>query len=107
MLQVHDFTQMTPGALPMPLDGSGWRLEAVARHPRNTAARKSVDSPDYHVAFPSVCKTRGGDLLIVYREAFTHAVSQDPHDGKIALIRSRDGGLTWSERASNYSPSPP
>jgi len=95
---LHDFTTMSPGGLPDGFTGTGWQLASVARHPRNTTAIKAVDSPDYHVAFPSICKAQSGDLLVVYREGFTHAVSEDPHDGKIALIRSTDGGRTWSER---------
>ena len=94
----HDFTTMSPGGPPEGFTGTGWRLAPVARHPRNGSATKAVDSPDHHVAFPSICKAQSGDLLVVYREGFTHAVSEDPHDGKIALIRSRDDGRTWSER---------
>jgi len=94
----HDFTTLCPGGLPEGFTGEGWGLAAVARHPRNTTAIKAVDSPDYHVAFPSICKASSGDLLVVYREGLTHATSEDPHDGKIALIRSSDGGRTWSER---------
>ncbi|MEN6643617.1 MAG: sialidase family protein [Armatimonadia bacterium] len=98
MLQRHDFAAMSPGTLPEGFSASGWALKPVARHPLNTERMKAVDSPDCHVAFPSICKTLSGELLVVYREAFTHAVSQDPHDGKIALIRSTDGGRSWSER---------
>lgn len=94
----HDFGLLAPGPLPAPFSGSGWRLAATARHPRNTSALAAVASPDYHVAFPSICRTPTGELLVVYREGLTHAVSADPHDGRIALIRSADGGRTWSER---------
>jgi hypothetical protein len=94
----YDFTTLSPGALPEGFAGEGWALAAVPRHPRNTSAIKAVDSPDYHVAFPSICKTLNGELLVVYREGLTHALSEDPHDGKIALIRSADGGRTWSDR---------
>jgi tripartite-type tricarboxylate transporter receptor subunit TctC len=33
---------------------------------------KAVASPDYHVAFPSICQARNGDLLIAYREAVSY-----------------------------------
>lgn len=98
MLQQYDFATMSSGTLPEGFSASGWALRPVARHPRNTDRIRAVASPDCHVAFPSICKTLSGELLVVYREAFTHAVSQDPHDGKIALIRSKDGGGSWSER---------
>jgi len=94
----YDFTQMAPGPLPPPFSGKGWRLAQTARHPRNTSAIRAVASPDYHVAFPGICRTLSGELLVVYREGLTHAVSEDPHDGKLALMRSADGGRTWSER---------
>lgn len=97
-MTTYDFTSMSPGRLPEPFSGTGWRLAPLARHPRNTSAIKAVDSPDFHVAFPSICKTLRGELLVVYREGLTHALSEDPHDGKIALIRSGDGGRSWSER---------
>lgn len=94
-----DFTALPAGGLPELAQAAGgeWSLAPVARHPRNVSARPALASPDYHVAFPGICRTGSGELLVVYREGLTHAVSEDPHDGRIALIRSADGGESWSE----------
>lgn len=92
-----DFSTYQPGPLPAPWTGS-WVLAARTRPGKNTSAVKAVDSPDYHVAFPGICQTQAGDLLVVYRAGLTHAAGNDPHDGRIELVRSRDGGATWGER---------
>ncbi len=75
--------------------GDGWSVKPLARHAANRKATAAVTSKR-HVAFPGICKTRKGTLLVVYREGMTHA-SGRPEDGRIMLIRSSDLGKTWSK----------
>lgn len=47
-----------------------------------------------HVHPPDVFLLQNGDLLVAFREASEHL----SNDGKIVMVRSRDGGKTWDER---------
>ncbi len=80
--------------------GGDWGIEELARPLPNTQAVVAVESKN-HVAFPGICKTKGGDLVVVYRDGLTHA-SGKPDDGRIMAVRSTDGGATWSEPALVY-----
>lgn len=51
-----------------------------------------------HFAFPGVAQAANGDILVVARDGRTHVSPGDY--GKIALIRSRDHGLTWDPRTT-------
>lgn len=64
-------------------------------------ARSVVVRSERHVAFPGICKTRSGALLVVYREGYAHA-SGNPDDGRIMLTRSCDGGRSWEEPVVAY-----
>lgn len=75
--------------------GDDWQVGELARPLPNTKATVAVESEN-HVAFPGICKTKGGDLLVVYRDGLTHA-SGKPDDGRIMAVRSTDGGATWSK----------
>jgi len=46
------------------------------------------------VAFPGICKTKTGRLLVVYREGLNHAGGRD---GRVMMTKSDDLGRTWSE----------
>lgn len=46
-----------------------------------------------HAAFPSAVRTRDGEILVVFREAPSHAGTH----GRIVLTRSKDNGLTWTK----------
>ena len=49
--------------------------------------------PGKYIGWPTITRTGDGDLLIVFsgdRESHTS------HDGKTQMVRSRDGGKTWS-----------
>lgn len=59
-------------------------------------------SDDYYTAHSSICRTRGGDLLV----AFRHQPNRKKQgrwnmhidaDSASHVMRSRDGGTTWSE----------
>lgn len=52
----------------------------------------TIVESDFHVAFPSVERLTSGDLLVVFRSGSAHVSP----DGKILLMRSTDGGHTWS-----------
>lgn len=54
-------------------------------------AAKSSDA-DYY-AFPSVCRTKAGELLCVFYLGTGHISP----DGKIAMVRSTDEGRTWTQ----------
>jgi hypothetical protein len=47
-----------------------------------------------HVHVPDVLRLQNGDMLCAWREATEHL----SNDGKIVMVRSRDGGKTWGER---------
>lgn len=75
--------------------GGNWSVKPLAQHRANRKAVVAVES-NRHVAFPGICKTKTGTLLVVYREGLTHA-SGRPEDGRIMLVRSNDNGKTWSK----------
>lgn len=47
-----------------------------------------------HVHVPDVLRLRNGDMLCAFREATEHL----SNDGRIVMVRSRNGGKTWGER---------
>lgn len=75
--------------------GDGWTVKPFTHHEVISKATVAVAS-QHHVAFPGICKTNSGNLLVVYREAYTHA-SGKADDGRVMLVRSGDSGKTWSE----------
>lgn len=75
--------------------GGNWQRKPLVRPQRNKTAVVAVESTR-HVAFPGICKSKHGTLLVVYREGYTHA-SGKPDDGWIMLVRSTDGGKTWGQ----------
>jgi hypothetical protein len=77
--------------------GGNWQIEELSRPLANKDAVVAVESKN-HTAFPGICKTKGGDLLVVYRDGLTHA-SGKAEDGRIMAVRSTDGGATWSKPA--------
>jgi hypothetical protein len=54
----------------------------------------SRNDDDYE-AFPSLCRTRAGRIILVYRESNGHVASEYC---RLILRHSDDGGLTWSQR---------
>jgi hypothetical protein len=57
-----------------------------------------ASAPGRHFAFPGVARLRDGSLVAVFREATGHITP----DGSIAMVRSPDGGRTWSPRTTFY-----
>ncbi len=53
----------------------------------------AVEDKINHVAFPGICKTAKGSLIIVYREGRAHV----DNFARVMLVRSEDGGQTWGE----------
>lgn len=53
--------------------------------------------PGRYIGWPSIAEAPNGDLLVVFSGDRTAHVSPD---GKTQMIRSRDGGKTWSEPAT-------
>lgn len=53
-----------------------------------------------HLAFPGVAQSANGDILVVFREGLGHVSPEDY--GKIALVRSKDLGKTWSRKVYVY-----
>ncbi len=94
-MAIFDFTSGEPPVPHRRFGGGRWHVREISRPSRNTDITVAVNSPEMHVAFPGICKTLGGDLLVVYREGFTHAATDDPADGRIMIVRSRDLGETW------------
>ena len=68
-----------------------WQVARLHRPERNQGTVACVDSPDRHVAFPGICKTRSGDLLVVYRNGTDHV----DNTARIMTVRSTDLGRTW------------
>ncbi len=77
-----------------------WIIRPLSKPVSDPQVTPAVQS-SYHVAFPGVCKTKSGQLIAVYREAFHHA-SGEPEDGHIMLVRSSDKGETWSKPELAY-----
>ena len=75
--------------------GGNWQIEQLSRPLSNKKAIVAVQSKN-HTAFPSICKTKAGDLFVVYRDGITHA-SGKAEDGRVLAVRSTDGGATWSK----------
>lgn len=50
---------------------------------------------DVYEAFPSLCRTRAGRIILAYRESNGHVASEYC---RIILRHSDDGGVTWSPR---------
>lgn len=55
---------------------------------------KVLADPERHFAFPGVAELANGDLVVVCREGDAHVCPR----GRIVMVRSTDGGETWSER---------
>lgn len=66
---------------------AGWELKVVRRVKVATGISR-------HRAFPGIEKLRNGDILVAYREGSDHWKTPD---GVVRLVRSKDGGLTWSD----------
>lgn len=64
-----------------------WNLQVVRRVP-------IVSGRPRYRAFTAIAKLQNGDLLVAYREGTDHWVTKD---GIVRLVRSRDGGRTWSQ----------
>ena len=77
-----------------------WTIREASRPERAAPAVAAVTS-DRHVAFPGICQTKSGALVVCYREGYTHA-SGNSDDGRIMLVRSDDGGETWGEPELAY-----
>ncbi len=75
--------------------GGSWSVKPLACHEPNRKATAAVVSKN-HVAFPGICKTKKGTLLVIYREGMTHASGRS-EDGRVMLVRSHDLGKTWSK----------
>ena len=75
--------------------GKAWSRKPLSRPKRNRTAIAAV-TDEHHVAFPGICKTKSGQLIVVYRQGYSHA-SGNPDDGQIMLVRSADLGKTWGK----------
>jgi sialidase-1 len=57
-----------------------------------------ASAPGRHFAFPGAARLPDGTLVVVFREGNGHISD----DGSVALVRSTDGGRTWSPRTTIY-----
>lgn len=55
-------------------------------------------TPGRHFAFPGAAELPDGTLVVVFREGAGHISP----DGSIAMVRSTDGGRTWTPRTTIY-----
>ncbi|MGQ9729722.1 MAG: sialidase family protein [Candidatus Zipacnadales bacterium] len=96
-MMLISFDTFPPGPLPreFSMAGGNWEIRQVSRPTPNTSVVAAVSSHQ-HVAFPGICQTLSGVLVVCYREGYSHA-SGNPDDGRIMLVRSQDSGATWSE----------
>ena len=75
--------------------GGTWTRKPLTRPERNRTAIPAVTS-ERHVAFPGICKAKSGQLIVIYRQGYSHA-SGNPDDGQVMLVRSADLGKTWGK----------
>ena len=68
-----------------------WEQREVLEPRASRQIVAAVDEKENHVAFPGICKTKKGTLLVVYREGRAHV----DNAGRVMLVRSTDGGDTW------------
>ena len=94
---VESFAALGGGDLPgqWRFLGGQWQSRPLTRPESRRCAVPAVAS-ERHVAFPGICRTKQGTLLVVYREGYSHA-SGNPDDGRVMLVRSGDLGKTWGQ----------
>ena len=60
----------------------------------------------HYEGFPSLCRTKSGDLVCVFFAGYKHVPSTPnetmPKGGQIAMVRSSDNGNTWSQPVTIY-----
>jgi sialidase-1 len=52
-----------------------------------------AQTPGRHYAFPGLARLKDGELVVVFRDGVEHVCAH----GRIALVRSKDGGRTWTK----------
>jgi len=55
--------------------------------------------PGKYIGWPSIAKAQNGNLLVVFSGSRAEHVS---NDGKIQMVRSEDGGTTWSKEVTVF-----
>ena len=77
-----------------------WRIEMPHEVPADQAiatimgTRVLCKQPGRYIGWPTVCRTRDNELLVVF------SGDRDQHVcpwGKVQMVRSTDGGVTWSD----------
>ncbi len=99
---ILDFEKGRVDTLPQDwrVEGGDWSVDPLIVPQPNPNVHRAVKS-SMHVAFPGICTTEEGDVLIVYREGLHHA-SGKAEDGRIMMVRSSDNGCTWQEPVLVY-----
>jgi len=72
-----------------------WEQREVSEPRASRHVVVAVDEKEKHVAFPGICKTQKGTLLVVYREGRAHV----DNAGRVMLVHSTDAGETWGPPA--------
>jgi len=84
--------------LSMSSPGAGIELGAEVSEDQRIATILKIKvlykQPGRYIGWPSIGQTPNGDLLVVFSGDRTAHVSPD---GKTQMVRSRDGGKTWSQ----------
>ena len=99
LVRVAEGLSSSGNTLPLPSDlsiNTGWARRLTPRSQENRDRIPMVAS-SRHVAFPGICRTTQGRLLVVYRDGLTHAGGKQPTDGRIMMVESLDDGRSWSK----------
>ncbi|NOY81305.1 MAG: DUF1080 domain-containing protein [Kiritimatiellaeota bacterium] len=71
-----------------------WQVEKEQKAAEILWTRVLCKEPGRYIGWPTICRTRGGELLAIF------SGDRDAHVcpwGKVQLVRSKDNGETWSE----------
>ena len=89
------------GPVPAPAEAAE-RGQALSEHVWTRARRMSIFDSSWHVRYPSLLRTPGGDLLLLFTRISES--QQNEGTGELVAVRSSDNGGSWSDPVVLYAP---